>query len=292
MGVWKSVGYFLRKLPSSVFANVRWQSLHVGLLVSLSLAALIGLPRVNSATAQTPPATQQVEVEQVVYGRPALGKIVDADSQHEWLFLPTAKDRITITVNRTSDTLVPSVALQDERGNVLAKADHDPTYARASIQNFTLPEPGRYIVVVGRYNGQTGKTFGGYRLVVSLLGLGEDGFNPTFVEGRIPLAQPRDGTISESKWLDTWAFQTQGTDPVTIIVSRVRGTLVPTVKLFDSNWKQVASGVLDKSFATVAIAKYVPTASSQYYVTISRVDGTNGGTTGDYRLTVVQGQQQ
>lgn len=261
------------------------------LISGLCLLALAGLPRLYSTADQTPPATQEAEPQQVVYGRPATDKITDTTFQVKWLFLPTAKDRLTITVNRSSDTLVPAVQLQDEQGNVLAKADHDPTYARASIQNFILPKPGRYVIVVGRLNGQAGKTTGGFTLIVSLLGAGADGLNPRFVEGQIKLAQPRDGSISESKWLDTWAFQTQGTDPLTITVSRTRSTLVPTLALFDSNWNQVATGTLDESFATVAIDKFAPAASGLYYVSIGRIDGTNGGTVGDYRLLVVQGQQ-
>jgi hypothetical protein len=247
------------------------------------------LQQAASATAQTPPATEAAEPETVVYGRPAQGTVSASSPEQEWLFLPNSKDRITITVNRTSDTLVPALELQDEQGNVVAKADHDPTYARAVIQNFTMPEPGRYRVLVGRYDGPSGKTVGKYTMVISLLGAGEDGFSPTFVEGLIHLGQPRDGTVSEAKWLDTWAFQTVGTDPVTITVSRVRGTLVPTLKLSDANWKPVASGTLDETFAVTSITNFVPAAASQYYVTITRLDGSKGGTTGDYRLTVVQG---
>jgi hypothetical protein len=287
-----SVRYFLHIRFSEVKPRLGRQLWYLGLLASLSLAALlVGKPLASSAADQTPPSTQEAEPEQVVYGRPAQGQIAATDFQQKWIFLPTAKDRITITVNRASDTLVPTIELRDEQGNVVAKADHDPTYARAAIQNFTLPAPGRYIVVVGRYNGPSGQTFGNYTLVVSLLGLGADGLNATFVEGLIALGQPRDGTISEAKWLDTWAFQTATADPLTITVSRLRGTLVPTVKLFDSNWSQVANGDLDEFFATAAIAKFVPTANSRYYVTIARIGSSNGGTTGDYRLMAVQGPQ-
>jgi hypothetical protein len=227
---------------------------------------------------------------QVVYGRPAEAQISDADAQQTWDFAPNAKDRITITVERTSGTLVPRVELHNDSNQIIAKADQDTTYARASIINFTIPAPGHYTVVVSRYNGVAGKTIGKYRLIVSLLGLGEDGFNPTFVEAELQLGHLRDGTLSEARWRDTWAFRTQDTQPITVLASRIRGTLVPVIELFDSHWKSVAKGQLDDSFTTAFIVNFVPTASTEYYIVISRIGGTTGGTTGDYRLIVAHGQ--
>ncbi|MHB8629448.1 MAG: hypothetical protein ACYDBJ_22360 [Aggregatilineales bacterium] len=229
------------------------------------------------------------EAPKLEYNRPDTGKLNDSTAQEEWTLLPDSKDRITITVDRTSDTLVPQIELHDSQDNVIAKANQDTSYAHASISNFTLPAPGQYTIVVRRYNGQAGMTHGTYKVLVSQLGTGEDGFNPTVAEGMIQLGQPRDGTVNAAKWQDSWAFQTKDNSPVTITVSRMGGTLVPTVKLFDSNWKQVASGQPDETFAIAKIIGYIPSGPSQYFVVVSRIDGTNGGTTGDYHLVVVQG---
>ncbi len=286
MSQWLFIHTTRRSLHSFTPAKLNHRRpIRLTLAIATAITALL-----VTRTSLTPAAAESGL--QVVYGRPSEGQITDATPQQEWDFAPNSKDRINIIVERTGDTLVPTVELHDDTGKVVAKADHDATYARASISNFMLPAPGRYSVVVARYNGQAGKTYGKYKLVVTLLGLGADGYSPTFVEAELQLGQQRDGTVSEARWRDTWAFRTLNTDPVTIIASRVRGTLVPSVELFDSNWKEVARGQLDESFTTTAIAEYLPTASSQYYVVISRIDGTNGGTTGDYRLMVVQGQQQ
>ncbi len=239
------------------------------------------------------PTVQETEPEEVMYYRPAIGKIVDPAFQQAWTFVPDSKDRITITVDRTSDTLVPEVELHDEQDKVVVKADHDATFAHAGIVNFTLTAPGRYTVVVSRVDGKAGKTFGSYKLVVALLGTGADGMNPTVSEGNLTLRQSRDGTLNEAKWEESWTIKTQTADPVTVIVSRLKGTLVPQVSLMDAKFNPVATGQLDASFSTVGITKFAVSGPGQvYFVVVSRLDGTNGGTTGDYRLLVVQGQQQ
>src|SRR5579859_18080 len=293
MQSWTSVGLVLQRISSKTFSRLSPARLRLVLSASGVIVALqFSAQSAYSSSSQAQQPTQQANVEEVLYGRPAQGTIADAAFQQEWLFLPNSKDRITISVDRTGDTLVPALELHDENGNVIAKADHDETYARAVIQNFTLPGAGRYTLVVGRYNGQNGKTFGSYKLVISLLGLGDDGFNATFVEGQLQLSQPRDGTISETKWKDTWAFQTQNADPVTVIVSRIRGTLVPQISLLDSKFNPVASGQPDASYSMAAISKFaVGGSGQQYYVAVSRIDGSIGATVGDYRLLVVQGQQ-
>src|SRR5579859_2103665 len=93
------VSNFLRKLSAIVTSKSHRWSFHVGSFVSIVLVALwINSSPISSATAQTPPATGAAEPEEVVYGRPGQGQITDSDFQHEWLFLPNSKDRITIGV--------------------------------------------------------------------------------------------------------------------------------------------------------------------------------------------------
>src|SRR5258708_15715358 len=219
MQSWASFKTILRKLSPKACPRFIARLFRLVLSATMVLSAfLISGLRVYSSSGQTQQTTQQAaDVEEVMYGRPALGQITDNVFQQQWLLLPNSKDRITISVERTGDTFVPEIELHDAQDNVLVRADHDSTFARAAIVNFTLPAAGRYTVVASRFDGKAGKTYGAYKLVVSLLGAGLDGLNMTVAEGQLQLGQSRDGTLMEAKWQETWAFQTQGADPVTVI---------------------------------------------------------------------------
>jgi len=278
-----SIRSFLYKQSSVVWLRLGKQSRRFGIVASLSVGVLLTALAVESTAVHSADDTPKLE-----YNRPDTGQIDDSTPQEEWSIIPFIKDRITIIVDRTSDTLVPQLELHDSQNNIIAQAAQDTTYAHAAISNFIVPASGEYTIVVKRYNGQAGMTHGTYKILVSLLGLGANGVNPAIIEAELQLGQPRDGAMTVFKWQDSWGFQTKDNTPVTITVSRLTGTLVPTVSLFDSNWKQVASAQPDGTFATAKISGYVPGGAGQYYVVVSRIGATNGGTTGDYELVVAQ----
>src|SRR5579859_1986393 len=147
---------------------LKMQRARLGWMVVLAIIVAVGVfqPRMARVAAQTP--------KTVTYDTPVEGQITDSNPEEVWTLTAPAKDWITITVDRSGGTVVPTVELRDGNGQRMTSADPDYTYAKATIANFTLPAAGSYSVAVARYNGKDGKTSGNYKLTVSLVGAGDD----------------------------------------------------------------------------------------------------------------------
>ena len=212
--------------------------------------------------------------------------ISDTKLEDKWTFTANGSDRISLSVERADGTLVPQLGLQDKDGKSIASAEHDDTYARATIAPMTLPSPGAYTVVVGRYKGHDGKTSGSYKLKVTLLGIGADYGGTSVVQGALHIGTDRKGSLSNNHWFDVWTLQLDTTAPIKIVVNRSAGTLVPTIVILDTNLNEVAHAEADDTFATATLETFTPQHAGQYIVRISRKDGISGATNGDYQLSI------
>ncbi|MEP7287640.1 MAG: hypothetical protein ABI947_17945 [Chloroflexota bacterium] len=234
-------------------------------------------------------ATAQQTEKVVTYGPPVKGTVDDSNVEDTWDFVAAGSDRLSITVERLDGTLVPRVELRTTDGKVLATAEKDGTFSKATIANTTLPKSGGFEIVVSRYKGKDGKTSGLYQLRVALLGAGIDYPGTTLIQGALKIGTDRMGTLANTRWQDSWAIKLDNTTPVTITVKRVKGTLVPTLALLDSTRKELIKADPDELFTTAKITNYAVAAPGQYIIVIARVDGTAGATSGDYELTIDPG---
>ncbi|MEP7290037.1 MAG: hypothetical protein ABI947_30180 [Chloroflexota bacterium] len=258
---------------------VKKLSLRLPLLTSLLLiAALTG----HSVVAQ--------EAEkQINYDSPVKGHVDDSNVEDVWDFAAAGSDLVNITVERIDGTLVPHVELRTNDGKVLATAEKDGTFARATISSVLLPAPGSYEIVVSRYQGKDGKTSGSYQMRALPVGTGVDFAGTTMIQGTLKIGADRKGTLANIRWQDSWAINLDSTTPVTITVTRVSGLLVPTLALLDASRKELVKADPDDTFATAAITNYTAAIPGQYVIVISRADGMAGLTTGDYQLTIATG---
>jgi hypothetical protein len=234
----------------------------------------------------------------VSYDTPVEGQIDDSAIEGIWTLNVPGKDTISVVVERTGGTLVPSLALRDGNnqpvrdvgGGGATSADADSTRARATIRSATLPAAGTYNIVVGRYRGKDGKTTGNYKLTVTLLGAGEGnpGLNPT--PGTVEYDKPVTGELTNAKWKDIWTFDAMGRDVVSVAVTRTDGTLRPRLDLLDSNLKSIRTqggyppGSDDGLSDNIGRTK-LP-GPGQYFVHVYRDGSQQGRTTGKYSLTV------
>lgn len=100
-------------------------------------------------------------------GQSQTGTITGALWANTWIHKGTKGQQITVTVARTSDTLIPHVDIQDSNGQVLTYGYPNAAKDGADIQNFTLPGTGDFKIVVYRDGNESGYTSGGYTVKVN-----------------------------------------------------------------------------------------------------------------------------
>ncbi len=104
---------------------------------------------------------------EVKIGTPTKGALTNAKWQDSYTVNFQSKDPVTITVKRTSGTLIPAIRVLGANQQEVYSARADDTYAQAEIKNFTVPGPGQYTIVVSRIDNTTGETSGGYELTIT-----------------------------------------------------------------------------------------------------------------------------
>ncbi len=256
---------------------LRLRFLVLWLVASLLLAAA-ATGRLNLAAAQGS--------KTVSYDTPVESQITDSAPQETWTLNAAAKDRISITAERTGGTLVPSIELLDSNNQRITSADYDSTTARAVLNQIDLPSVGTYTIMVGRYQGKDGKTSGNYKLTVGLMGAGED--NPGLKTPPKPVDYDKavTGELTNAKWKDTWTFNATAKDVVTITANRTDGTVRPNVDLLDSAGNSINRGNLDYTGVTAKLSHFQLPGPGQYTVVVEREDKQNGLSAGKYSMTV------
>ncbi len=126
------------------------------------VALLVAVVALAGFQSHTMPANAQA-AKTISYDTPVEGQISDTNIEEAWTLTAPAKDLIQITVERKDGTLAPNVELRDTNNQRVAGADVDYTYAKATVNDFTLPAAGSYVVAVSRYTGKDGKTSGNYK---------------------------------------------------------------------------------------------------------------------------------
>jgi hypothetical protein len=233
----------------------------------------------------TVPITAQA-AKTVSYDTPVEGQITDSTNEEVWTLTALAKDLIQIAVERTEGTLAPNVELRDSNNQRIAGAEVDYSYAKATVQEFTLPAAGTYTVAVGRYSGKDGKTAGNYKLTVALLGAGED--NPILKTPPKPIEydKPADGEITTGRWMESWTFTAPAKDTVSIAADRKDGTLWPELILLDASGNPVTRASTTPYGVASVINRAKLPGPGAYTVIVKRYGDQGGGNTGKYSLTV------
>ena len=102
-----------------------------GLIICL-LSTLAGIAPLRLVAAQG--------AKTVTYDTPVESQIADSGAEETWSLTASAKDRIAITVERTSGTLIPKIELRDSNNQRMTSADNDPTFARAIMDRIDVPK--------------------------------------------------------------------------------------------------------------------------------------------------------
>ena len=100
------------------------------------------------------------------------------------------------------------------------------------------------------------------------------------------LDQAGKGQISNARWLNTWTFNGQEGQVITITVERSGGTLIPYLEVKDANGSTLNSAYAADTHDTVTMEYYTLPATAAYQIVVSRDSGSQGYTTGTYNLTI------
>jgi hypothetical protein len=231
-------------------------------------------------------ATGPADTQPIAYDKPATGEITTAKWNQIWEFNSTAKDYVTIAVQRTDGSLVPRVNLLDSSGNKLTGGSLDDSYASSTIDHFQLPNAGKYQVQVVRDNDFNGDTTGKYSVTVSLDGTGSENtalFQPVKTAA---YDQSYNGELTNAKWVDVYPFDAKAKDHVKFKVTRVDGTLFPALMLMGANQQEITRANEDTTGTTSTLDTTLP-GPGHYELRVQRYDDAGGKTAGKYALDVI-----
>jgi hypothetical protein len=110
----------------------------------------------------------------ILYNSSVNGMIDNATAAISYAFLGHAGDMVTIALDKTSGDLDPALLLFSAESVQLASDDDSGPEKNALISAFTLPADGIYYIIASRFEYQSGKTSGGYRLSLTQI-VPEDG---------------------------------------------------------------------------------------------------------------------
>jgi hypothetical protein len=119
-----------------------------------------------NGTGEGSPKLTEPEGE-VTVGTPVEGEITNARWQNVWTFESEDGGSINVLVERTDGTLSPTIQIQDANGQQMTYAYSSNARDTAEVTRYSLPGPGKYMIVVGRDSDQSGYTEGSYTLTVS-----------------------------------------------------------------------------------------------------------------------------
>jgi hypothetical protein len=100
-------------------------------------------------------------------GTPVKGTLTNAKWKDSWTLKATGAGSLTVTARRTGGTLIPQIVLLGASQQMIMSAYPDATMALARIEQFQLPGPGQYTLVVLRERERDGMTTGDYELTVT-----------------------------------------------------------------------------------------------------------------------------
>ncbi|HVU12559.1 MAG TPA: hypothetical protein VHD90_14850 [Phototrophicaceae bacterium] len=106
-------------------------------------------------------------VGEITEGQAATGAITNTQWQNVWTFNSADGGQIDVNVTRTDGTLSPVLAILDANGQQMTNSYASDSHDSSQISGYRLPGPGKYQIVVGREDDQSGGTTGKYSVTVS-----------------------------------------------------------------------------------------------------------------------------
>jgi hypothetical protein len=233
-----------------------------------------------------PPATPIDNASKIIsaYNKIYTGQIDDNAPTETWTFPVKGNDVISIQVMRVSGTLVPQIVLADSSGKEIVNANHDNTFAQATIETVQVPAAGTYNIVVSRLDEANGKTAGQYQLIVFLLGTGPDHIDVNLTH-IFDTSDGAGGNLDNLHWAKDFSFGGQH-EYFRITVYREGGSLMPTLTVFDDKGNILKQAGPNSDGDVSVLDVLLPPTCCLYVVRVARKDNEKGTTQGQFRLKI------
>jgi hypothetical protein len=218
------------------------------------------------------------------YGDEMIG-MIDRDSPYRYYTFGAGRgDIVTISMDRTSNTLDPYLILSDAAGIQLAADDDSGPSNNALIQSFIIPQSGAYLIQAARLDRDAGVTAGNY--VIRLQGV--TGEAPVVAPGTLTVLYGSSvgGQITNDIPAITYAFLGNEGDVITIDMIATQETLDASLLLFTSASVQIAEDDDSGLGKNARIADFALPADDIYYIVASRYQFQGGETQGGFTLSL------
>jgi hypothetical protein len=225
------------------------------------------------------------------YGDTVLNQITDINPRYYYTFRAERGDIISISMERTSGDLDPSLQLVDSSGIVIAENDEIEGSGNldAAIIGQVIETEGVYVIIATRYGQVSGRSSGGFVLSLESGAQSGLGANAQFA---IPLTfdTPLQGEITGDRYQQFYRFEGRQYDLISIEMSRTSsGALDSFVLLTDDQQTPLAQDDDGGGGQNSAIRNVVLPYSGVYYVVATRYQEASGVSEGEYTLTVRAG---
>ena len=181
----------------------------------------------------TPLPTSTPTPESLAFGQTASGNLSASDTADIYTFSAREGEVVTITLDRWSGDLDPELWLR-RSGDSVWQIDADSgSGSSALIQDFRIPASDNYEIAARRQSGS-----GTYRLQLSRA---EPTPTPLPIESiqRISYGQTVTGSLDDAAPFQSYRFDAQAGDLITIDMRRVGGKLDPLVWLMDESGERI-----------------------------------------------------
>jgi hypothetical protein len=230
---------------------------------------------------------EQTPIGDLAYNTPVIGRIDNTTPEQLWPLPLTSTDRVRIVVERLAGNLIPDAVLVSAgQQDIGFSYGSEPDGASAVIENITADAAGMLNVRVSRDGGVDGQTEGFYQLTVIPLAVAADAGANAEIVGPILSGEPVTGEISAEHWQQRYTYTAQAADTIRVVGERVSGNLQPQVDVLDANGTVMSTGYVESAGDRAVTNRVSLPAAGDYTIVISRNQGFNGMTTGEYALTV------
>jgi len=246
----------------------------------------------------TPETTAWVIADQpishtLIIGAPLRETITSQQPQVLAGFRGSGGQTIDVTMERDSGDLDAFLIVQDAVGRELARGDDlNPTDTTAAIRGLTLPSDGDYLIVASRYGQRFGNSIGDFTLNLTL-------HNPT-AEDSGTIAEPiaydelRTGTITNARFEYVYTFEGQAGDLISLQASESSGNLDTSITLTDNFGNTLARNDDDISNTSTnaALRRVLLPEDGYYSIVVTRFQGQQGNTAGEFRFKLTLEQRE
>lgn len=216
------------------------------------------------------------------------GRINDETPISYFVFASQQGDLVTVTMNRTSDDLIPLLGVQDSNGDLLDRETADLS-GRGAVMNFLVPETGWYILVVTREDVDEGTSSGSYHLQFTGSSfMGESAAAPNIgVTATVARSgQVAEGDISDDQVTFYYLISLERDEEITLTMRRTTGDLEPVVAMMDTELSVIERGRPDLAGRTSTLTFTAPTRG--WYVIAATRDNAEAGTSaGGFALHIL-----